>query len=472
MLGVEATSTNHGKAAQMKFSRRSVRQKTHALPALRFEDQRLTSFSGLLLFQVLFSRLRLKERLRGCVASGSAIYDRAQVLLGLVVHLLLGYRELRESRYYRDDPMVQRLLGLRTLPDVATVSRFLSAADPATVGRLRRLLRELVLERLRISRLRRVTLDFDGSVLGTGRRAEGTAVGFNPKKPGQRSYYPLFATVAQCGQVFDVLHRPGNVHDSRGAREFILACIGELRAALPGVAIEVRMDGAFFSDPIVGQLQDLGVAFTLSVPFERFVELKGLIERRRLWHRLGQGVGYFELKWKPKSWSRRLRLVVLRTEHAQRDKQPVQLDLFVPTVRDYRFTVVVTNQRISARKIVRFHHGRGAQEGVFAELKSHGHLGYVPTRTLVGNQIYLLAVLLAHNLARELQMAVSPPQRSTTEQRASLWPFRQLATLRGTLLHRAGSFTRPQGRLTLTISANQALQNELLHYIERLEKAA
>jgi hypothetical protein len=33
----------------------------HAIRELRFEDQRLTSFSGLVIFQVLF--LRLKQRL-------------------------------------------------------------------------------------------------------------------------------------------------------------------------------------------------------------------------------------------------------------------------------------------------------------------------------------------------------------------------------------------------------------------------
>jgi len=33
-----------------------------------------------------------------------------------------------------------------------------------------------------------------------------------------------------------VLHRSGNVHDSQGAKHFILHCIGAVRAALPGVA--------------------------------------------------------------------------------------------------------------------------------------------------------------------------------------------------------------------------------------------
>ncbi|MCP5442863.1 MAG: hypothetical protein H6968_07510 [Chromatiaceae bacterium] len=47
------------------------------------------------------------------------------------------------------------------------------------------------------------------------------------------------------------------------------------------------MDSAFFSDAIIGMLNAEGVEFSISVPFERFTELKGMIERRKRWHRLG-----------------------------------------------------------------------------------------------------------------------------------------------------------------------------------------
>ena len=50
----------------MKYSKAEVHCKTHGLPALRFEDSQLTSFSGLVLLQALFARLGLKERLRRC----------------------------------------------------------------------------------------------------------------------------------------------------------------------------------------------------------------------------------------------------------------------------------------------------------------------------------------------------------------------------------------------------------------------
>lgn len=153
-----------------------------------------------------------------------------------------------------------------------------------------------------------MALNFDGSVYWTqGRGIEGTAVGFNRRKKGARSYYPLFCTIAQTGQVFDVYHRPGNVHDSNGAKAFVLGCIRILRQELPWVKIEIRMDSAFFSDEIVTLLDGEGVEFSLSVPFERFVELKGMIEQRKRWRCFDETWSYFETPWKPKSWSSRYR---------------------------------------------------------------------------------------------------------------------------------------------------------------------
>lgn len=458
----------------MKLSRNQVQSKTHAIPELRFEDQKLTSFAGLFIFQLLFQRLDLKSRLRHCFRHlrSNRAYDHALAVLGLIVHLLIGFRQLRDVRYYRDDPMVQRVLGLNRLPDVATISRLLATADSGSVTSLRQLIRQLILQALTALGLRRLTLDFDGSVIGTGRSAEGTAVGFNRKKKGQRSYYPLFCTIAQTGQVFDVFHRPGNVHDSNGALEFIRACINTVREALPGVHIEVRMDGAFFCDNLVTMLADLGVEFTISVPFERFVELKGQIEGHRWWQRLNEDLGYFELSWKPKKWDRCYRFLAIRTRSVMRDKQPIQLDLFVPQVYGYEFKVIVTNKKIRAREVIALHNGRGAQEGVFAELKSQGQLDYVPTKTLAGNQVFLLSAVLAHNLNRDLQMTSHEPSRNTTPQRSPLWRFERLETLRLKLINRAGRLIQPQGRLTLTMSTNPAVQEELLHYRATLEEAA
>ena len=455
----------------MKSSRSSTHCKAHTIPKLQFEEQTLTSFAGLVMFQAFFTCINLKAKLHQCFdhLKSDKIFGHTTIFLQLLIHILLGYRELRDSRFYRDDPLVKRLLGLKHLPNVATISRMLKDADEASVEKLRAALRDMVLERMTNLALPRVTLDFDGSVQSTGRFAEGTAVGFNKKTKGARSYYPLFCTVAQTGQVLDFLHRPGNVHDSRGARAFVLACIAAVQGALPHAQIEIRMDSAFFSDEIITALDRRGVEFTVSVPFERFAQLKGMIEGRKRWRRFSGDLSFFETSWKPKKWNQRFRFVFVRTRAKKQHKGPVQLDLFIPYDYGYDFKVVITNKTVQMKTVLAFHNGRGSQEGIFAELKSQAQMGYVPVRTRIGNQLYLLAGLFAHNLTREFQMMTTPKRRNTSPKRAALWVFEQLDTLRRTLIQRAGRLTRPHGKLTLTISANQSVRTQLLHCLAALE---
>ena len=80
----------------MKFSRSDVTRKAYALPELKFENQTLTSFSGLVIFQKFFAAMDLKVRLSGCFRhlNGGKVFNRATVFLQLIVHLLLGLREV------------------------------------------------------------------------------------------------------------------------------------------------------------------------------------------------------------------------------------------------------------------------------------------------------------------------------------------------------------------------------------------
>lgn len=458
----------------MKYSRKQIHGKAHARTNLRFECHQLTAFGGLIVLQEFFAQLNLVDRLRGVFhrRQSGKVYRPQKLFLQLILHLLLGFRSLRDVVCYQADPLVQRVLGLQKVADPSTLSRMLKETTDAEITSLRRLLSQQVLDRLQLAALPRITLDFDGSVRSTAGRAEGTAAGFNKKKKGLRSYYPLFCTVAQTGQVLDLLHRPGNVHDSHGAREFILQCVHSVRQRLPHAVIEVRMDSAFFSDEIVQGLEEAGVEFTISVPFERFPALKQQIESRRRWKRCGRGMSCFELQWKPKSWPQRRRFLVIRQEVKQQQKGELQLDLFEPRSWKYEYKVIVSNKQTSAKTVTRYHEGRGSQEGIFGELKTDVAMGHIPVRTRNGNQAYLLAGLLGHNLLRELQMRQSAPQRRTTAKRAALWVFEQVGSLRQRIFHRAGKLTRPKGRLTLTLNASPPLQESLLSLRDAANKKA
>jgi hypothetical protein len=458
----------------VKSSKAQIQAKFHKIPTLRFEDQQLTSFSGLLIFQQLFIRLELKKRLKKCFANlkVSPIFGRHLVVMLLIIHLILGFRRLREVDYYRDDPLVLRLMGLRRLPNVSTISRALSQMKNDGVENLRQLSRTLVIEGLQREQLPRITLDFDGSVLSTKGHAEGTAVGFNKKKKGSRSYYPLFCTVAQTGQFFDLHHRPGNVHDSNGADQFMLDCLAEATAGLKNTIFESRVDSAFFNQAVLSIFDHNDVKFTASVPFERFPELKGKIEQRKRWRKIDKEWSFFETQWKPKSWDSSFRFIFTRRKTKKQHKGPLQLHLFEPRDFNYDYKVIVTNKTESAKTVILFHNGRGSQEAIFGDAKNDAALGVIPTKRLTGNQIFTLCTMMAHNLSRELQILAAPPAPRALPKRPAAWKFEKLDTLRHRIIQRAGRFTRPQGELTLTMSANHAVRNDLLHFLDVLQKAA
>jgi hypothetical protein len=121
----------------------------------------------------------------------------------------------------------------------------------------------------------------------------------------------------------------------------------------------------------------------------------------------------FKEYWRPNSWGtdNNRRFLFVRQFNAKQRKGRVQLNLFEPI--DYGFDVkaIITNRKDTFAKVVVCHEGRGSQEGIFAELKSENALAYIPTKTWLGNRVFMSAVLITHNLTRQLEMLSTQPIR-------------------------------------------------------------
>ena len=140
------------------------------------------------------------------------------------------------------------------------------------------------------------------------------------------------------------------------------------------------MDGAFFSEQIIQCLDELGVQYSISVPFERYpTTIKCYIEKRKRWRRLRKGARYSEKKLKLDSWDMAAhRFLFVRDRQKGQRKGVLQLDLFEPHDFNYRYKVIVTNKPTKAKHVVKYHEGRGTQEGLFAELKTEAAMSNVP----------------------------------------------------------------------------------------------
>jgi hypothetical protein len=141
---------------------------------------------------------------------------------------------------------------------------------------------------------------------------------------------------------------------------------------LPGIALECRIDSAFYNETIFSVLEKCRSELTCSVPFERFPLLKKKFEQCAAWKRIDDRWSYFESNWKPEKWNRAYRLIFIRQKRPAQRKGPMQLDLFAPRDDVFEYKVIATNKKASAKTVLLFHNGRGSQEKIFGEGKQHG----------------------------------------------------------------------------------------------------
>lgn len=240
----------------------------------------------------------------------------------VMVHLPIVYGGLSERRDRGDDRTVRQAPGLKRLADVAMVGRTLQGADKTV---LRALPRPSCCAVLRLKGLTAagLTLDFDGSVRGSTRMSEGTAVGYDRKNKGRRSCHPPFCIAARTGQVLDIRHRSGTVHDCSDAGALKLFCRGELRQILPAVILNVRMDCTIFRDVIVGAREALDIQYIISVPFGRLARPKTKIGKHRLWYRADEQVSFLG-RYRKSNWRQETRrLPFIRVCEPKQRKAPL-----------------------------------------------------------------------------------------------------------------------------------------------------
>jgi len=124
-----------------------------------------------------------------------------------------------------------------------------------------------------------------------------------------------------------------------------------------------------------------------------------------------------------------------------------------------------------------FYMNRGRPAGrrvcaVPSRLKNWAGLNAIPCKRLAANQVFTLCAMMAHKLSREIQMITRPATRRAGAKRPAVWQFSRLDSIRHRIVQRAGRLTRPEGKLTLTMSANQAVRHDLLALLDVMQKAA
>jgi len=445
----------------MRLRKRDSALRVSGEVAVEFGNERLTSFSGLELLGRFLRRIELNPRLREAFRGQGVGGDyQLPVMIRLIVGLLwAGGRRLSHVEYLRHDELFSRVVQLARLPHERTLSRWLKRFRARTVAVLSRLNAAVVWETVMQLKLRRVTVDLDGTVLSTGLQVAWAQRGFNPHHRKVPSYYPIMAHIGQTGQVVKVKNRPGNVNDGTKAEWFIREVVKDARReAGKEVALEFRMDAAFFKRPVLEELDRQGVEYGIKVPMWPWVGLKPVIQSRRRWQRMTAEISYFETTLRLDCWEREQRVVVYRKRVWHPSRKNYQLDLFDPNDGYYEYHAMTTNKEIGPVALWHFMAGRGAQEKTIEELKNGFAFDSVPTNHYGANSAWLQLSVLALNLFRRFQIDTGAAKRPRSRKRTYGFRFESIKSARFRWLNVAGRMVRTGGRLRLRLANVPAIR--------------
>jgi hypothetical protein len=392
-------------------------------------------------------------------------YKVNEIVLTFIALWLSGGNRLRHIRYLAGDFLIKRLVGVQRLATERTLSRWLKRFTPGTLGILNQLNGELVMNALTSLKLKRVTLDFDGTVLSTGDNVEKSGRGYNPNKRFSKSYYPFLCHVTQTGHFLRVKNRRGNLHDSKGgALAMIGDCVRQVRESLGNsVLIEIRLDGAFFCEKILQFLTKAKILYAVKMPIWKWTGARTLINERKCWSRASDDLSYFTTSLRLKRWEMEVPIIIYRKCLTKNNMKPktFQLDLFDPGDGIYEYQVIITNQELTASNALDFYNGRCAMEREIAELKTEYGFANIPTKNFNANSAYQSLSILTHSLVKNFQLSTGQTsRRKKTANRTGIFTFESLKSLRFKIISRAGRVVNRSGASVLKMADQPGVRTE------------
>ncbi len=375
-----------------------------------FEKTGLTRFGGLSLFQSFCKSLGLRHFLQLSVRwpeYDHRDYHPADMFLAHVFSIVAGIGRVEDTQSLLHNGLIPPLLGLNDFPHRDTLRTFLLRFGPRERRSLEAAhdkLRTKLFERLGL--LYSATVDADTTTLITYGSQEGTARGYIPKRPHTHSSYaPILSSEGRSGLSLGMELRAGNVHPSRGARDFLQHILDKLPSSIAATRTRLRLDGAFYDKAMIEPLERENLGYVV------VARMYPPLKRRMVAARYGEfarGWEAAEFPYTPFHWNKEHRFIAVRRPAAVEPKE-VQQRLF--TFKQYTYRrALVTNLDLTPPAVWRFYCDRGFQELLLREFKNSYAMAQIPTHRFWAHAAYMEAILWAYDLVLAFQTLCLPKE--------------------------------------------------------------
>jgi hypothetical protein len=204
--------------------------------------------------------------------------------------------------------------GLASQPTLSRLMAMLSRSDSRQV--LRCGLLETAARRNRLARrghrFRHLTVDVDSLPVEVYGHQPGSA---HNGHYHARIYHPLVASVAETGDLLDVVLREGNAHTAQGGVDFVLPLLDEVQRKLCQVAA-VRIDAGFPEEELLSGLEKRGTPYVARIRNNAVLDAMAAPYLRRPPGRrpTEPRTWCYEMTYRAEPWSRERRVVLVVME--------------------------------------------------------------------------------------------------------------------------------------------------------------
>jgi len=403
--------------------------------AVEVTDQKLSAHAGSAVCWAWLHGSRFGSKLAEHLPHHSAPNNHLGAVdkaLAFTHGLLCEARKLTHVAYFRRDPMVPQLLGIRRVASQSSLSRFFAGFTSAGANlRCFRPLWRWCVERLP-SRPEGYTLDLDSTrLLHADGHQEGVKTGYirHGLKP---CLHPLLAVLAEARLVVQLWLRSGNAVCGNNVEAFFLDLWHE--RPRPVRLRAVRADRGFWVPQLLLlweqlKLPDIVVA-SLTAP------IKSLIRNDLVWTPTKLiGTDVAELEYQSMGWPHPRRLILIRHRQADRPEAGGKKLFEMP---GYLYQALVTSlpTTLPPLAVWRDYKGRADCENVIKELQQGFALLTLCLRSFWATEAALSLATLTYNLTVLFQRALGW-QTKVTVHSLRFWLF----ITPGIIAHPAGKTT-------------------------------
>jgi hypothetical protein len=369
---------------------------------ITFTKRKMTAYGGFALLASFLERVGFAQMIENampieeCSPNGMGIYGKSVAFIAMI---FAGAERFSHLMYLGDKDVLARMFGVRRLPDAATtLTRMFNKLKTVRMAEtfscnvwtyLCRLIPWNIIQE--------DWLTFDSTVLLRYGEQEGAKRGYNPVKHGRPSHSPLLAFLRRSKYVIHLWNRSGNVASWNNILAFFTDSYGRIRSRIR--VLGVIADSGFYLKQFIERLEEERLTYIIAVKL--FRPLQRQIYAITQWKEVATGLSVSEFSFMHPLWGKERRYIVVRQDITRRKKAMGKaLPLFANEIdiKDYRYSVWVTNSHEPAYDVWTMCKPRANDENTIKELKEDFALGGFSMKRFYAVEAAIVLRVLAYNL--------------------------------------------------------------------------